>query len=46
MQKEYETEKAWMQAYEKKIQRLAERYNVTPAQFQRIVWIKSSGWKP
>jgi thermostable 8-oxoguanine DNA glycosylase len=32
--------------YEGKIHRLALRYRVTPAQFQRIVWIKSSGWKP
>jgi thermostable 8-oxoguanine DNA glycosylase len=32
--------------YEKKIHRLAAGYGVTPAQFQRIVWIKSSGWKP
>jgi thermostable 8-oxoguanine DNA glycosylase len=32
--------------YEKKIQLLAARYDVTPAQLQRIVWIKSSEWKP
>lgn len=31
--------------YERMAQNLARRYSVTPAQFQRIIWIRYSDWK-